>query len=381
MKGLKELKEKRNDALIKMDEILNKAQKETRALSEDEKTDFEEKEKEVRELTDTIKKMEEFKNEKFKNLDDENKEKETREMKEEKAFGNFLRGETRALDKAQNGAVIPSTISSKILETLFDICPIYAKATRYNLNGDLTIPRDDDNEIDVAIIEEFEELTENSKGFSQETLKSNITGVLSKVSNSLINNAQFDIVGHVVGKIAKKYARFFEKTAIKGCKNKKGETVMTGAASSTNIVTLSKADKITSDELIDMKFKVKKAYQKDAFWIMTNDTFKEVSKLKDANGVYLLGTLANGAGFTLLGKSVEVSDAMDELGVDATPIIYGDMSGIHIKLSKDMQIQVLTEKYATQYAIGVVGFAEIDCKLIEEDKICVAKCPTATPAK
>ena len=45
------------------------------------------------------------------------------------------------------------------------------------------------------------------------------------------------------------------------------------------------------------------------------------------------------------------------------------MSGLAVKLSEDINIEVLREKYATQHAIGVVGWVELDSKIENEQKI------------
>ena len=34
-----------------------------------------------------------------------------------------------------------------------------------------------------------------------------------------------------------------------------------------------------------------------------------------------------------------------------------------------MEIQVLQEKYADKYAVGVIGSMEVDAKIVDEDKI------------
>lgn len=71
--------------------------------------------------------------------------------KEERAFANYIRSccgeqqlETRAgeqnLTMGNNGAIIPTTIANRIINTVRDICPIYAKATIYHVNGTLKIP-------------------------------------------------------------------------------------------------------------------------------------------------------------------------------------------------------------------------------------------------
>jgi HK97 family phage major capsid protein len=52
-----------------------------------------------------------------------------------------------------------------------------------------------------------------------------------------------------------------------------------------------------------------------------------------------------------------------------TAIFYGDMSGLAIKLAEEINIEVLREKFATQHAIGVVGWIEIDSKVENAQKI------------
>jgi len=50
-------------------------------------------------------------------------------------------------------------------------------------------------------------------------------------------------------------------------------------------------------------------------------------------------------------------------------IFYGDFSGLAVKLSEEVNLQVLHEKYATQHAVGVVGWIEIDSKVENTQKI------------
>ena len=57
--------------------------------------------------------------------------------------------------------------------------------------------------------------------------------------------------------------------------------------------------------------------------------------------------------------------------------IYGDMSGLAVKVSEDMNIEVLREKFATEHAIGVVGWLEMDSKIENEQKIAVLKMKAA----
>lgn len=103
---------------------------------------------------------------------------------------------------------------------------------------------------------------------------------------------------------------------------------------------------------------------------MNKSTRSAIRKLKDNDGNYLLNKDVSAKwGYTLLGKDVYTSENMDAIATEKTSIYYGDMSGLAVKLSEDINIEVLREKYATQHAIGVVGWVELDSKIENEQKI------------
>lgn len=57
--------------------------------------------------------------------------------------------------------------------------------------------------------------------------------------------------------------------------------------------------------------------------------------------------------------------------VGAKVVIYGDIKGLSVKLTKNVEIQVLQELYAKQHALGVVGWVEIDGKVTDQQKLAV----------
>ena len=141
-----------------------------------------------------------------------------------------------------------------------------------------------------------------------------------------------------------------------------------------NVVTAKADSAITADELIDLQGTVKMHFSRNAVWIMSSKTRTALRKLKDQNGRYLLQDDATSAfGNMLLGKPVYVSDNMEDIGASKTVIYYGDMSGLAVKVTEEMEVQVLREKYATQHAVGVVVWMEFDAKIENEQKIAALK--------
>lgn len=366
---IKELIEKRNSLVDKLDAIVKKAEAETRAMTEEENKDFDSTTEEIRAIDETIEKLRA--NDGLGKITEQTPEQKSAAEIEARSFAAYIRGNLEELrdggmTKTDNGVVIPSTIANKIIEALKDICPIYALTTKFNAKGDLVFPSYDDTTGPVATYaEEFTALTSKSGSFKGITLKGYLVGALTKVSVSLINNVSFDLTGYVVTKIAEAMAEFLEKELLAGTEGK-----MTGLASCSQGVSAAATSVITVDELIDLQAAVQQRFQKDAAWIMSNGTFKSIRKLKNADGEYLLNRdLTNGFGWTLLGRPVYVSDAMPEMAAGKAVIYYGDFSGLYVKIAEGISVQVLKERYADEHVYGVIAWGEFDSKIVEEQKV------------
>lgn len=292
---------------------------------------------------------------------------------DEKAFANYLRGvvsEERAenLTFGDNGAVVPTTIANRIIKKVYDISPILEKATKYNVKGTLEIPyypESDATDIAMAYATEFVELESSAGKFTNISLTGYLAGALTLVSRSLINNSQFDIVGFVVDHMAYNIHRWIENELLNGTTSK-----IAGLSGVTQEVTAAAATAITADELIRLQDTVKDAFQGPAIWIMSSNTRTALRLLKDDMGRYLLqDDITAPFGKVLLGKPVYVSDNMPDMVAGKTAIYYGDMSGLAVKMTEEMEIQVLREKYATQHADGVVAWVEMDAKVENAQKI------------
>ena len=354
---LKSLTEKRNALLDEMDAIVNKAETETRAFTDDEQKDYDAKALEISNLDKTIKSVNESRD--IDGKIDIPQETRTAEEIETRVDTNLTR--------TDNGAVVPSSIANKIIDKVVEICPIYQLANKYNVGGTLSIPYYDESTqaITMAYAAEFTELESTSGKFTSIQLTGYLAGALTKISKSLINNSQFDIVSYVINATARSIAKWIEKELLKGTSEK-----VEGLSGVKQIVTTASATAITADELIDLQESIPDVYQGAAIWIMSKATRTAIRKLKDADGDYLLNRDATAAwGYTLFGKPVYVSDNMDNIGAGKTTVYYGDMSGLAVKLSEDLNIEVLREKFATQHAVGVVSWIEIDSKVEDAQKI------------
>lgn len=383
MNKFKKLLEKRAQDVAEMELLTNTAETEERAMTEEEQARFTELENEIRAIDATIEAGERAR--KLDVTEEEERAEESAEISteeaEERAFADYLRGvvsEERAGDvnmtKGDNGAVIPASIANKIIEMVKDICPIYALAEHYNVKGTLSIPYYDEEtqKITVAYASEFTDLESTSGKFLNVTLQAYLAGALTKVSKSLINNSQFDIVSFVVRRMAEAISAFLEQELLIGNASNGAEGLHGIGAGMTKVAAATNA--ITADELIDTQEMVPDAYQRDCVWIMNKATRTAVRKLKDGQGNYLLEKDSTARwGYRLMGADVYVSDSMPTIAANKAVVYYGDFSGLALKLSEEMEIEVLRERYAAQHAVGVVAWIEFDAKIQNAQKIACLK--------
>lgn len=383
MNKFKKLAEQRAAYEQEMQEILDKAESEERAITEEESAKFDELEGKIKDIDRTIKAEERARDLKLNVVDDKKKEElraEEKEAQEERAFENYIRGvvsEERAsnLTTGDNGAVIPASIANKIIKKVVEICPIYQMATRYNVGGTLSIPYYDENTtaITMAYATEFTELESSSGKFKSIELKGFLAGALTKVAKSLVNNSQFDIVNFVINQMAENIAKWIENELLNGSTQK-----IEGVSQCKQVVTAASSTAITADELIDLQETVPDVFQPGCIWIMNKATRTAIRKLKDSDGDYILQKdMTAKWGYRLFGADVYCSDNMPKMAAGKTAIVYGDMSGLAVKVSEDMNIEVLRERFATEHAIGVVGWLEMDAKIENEQKIAVLKMKSA----
>lgn len=381
MEFLKKMRENREEKVKEMENVLNAAKTENRAMTAEEQEKFGNIEKEIADIDKTIEAEERAIEAKNKNAGGGEPKKETQEELEERAFVKYVLGAAAGLEEragelnltmANNGAIVPTSIANKIIKKVKDISPILSRATVYYMTGELKVPvygASSGHDVKVAYSDDFTELTADAGKFTSVDLKGYLVGALTLIGRKLKTNAMFNVTDFIVNYMAEEIAAFLEGELLNGTTSK-----MEGALSTTNEKTAAAAAAITADELIDLQAKVKQAFQSDACWIMHPETFTAVKKLKDGQSRYLLQDDFSGEfPYRLLGKPVFVSDNMPKIATGAKTVLYGDMSGLSVKIAEQLEIEVLREKYATQHAIGVVAWMEVDSKVTDSQRMAVLK--------
>lgn len=369
---LKKLIEQRNSLYEKLEGIVQKANTENRALTDTENASYADTKKQIDSLDATLSKARELRG---LQREKEHEAKDGELTPEERSFVASIRNPSLRADTNTSttnaGVVIPKKISDRIVEIVKNISPIVSMADTYRIKGQLVIPYEDGtSEISAVYADDFASIDATAQKLASVTLTGFTLRALAKVSRSLLNNSDIDLLNYVVNKVAIALAVKLEKEYLIGTASK----ISGIAKTATNIITAAAAAAITSDELIDVQEAVPDAYQANAIWIMHPQTRTAIRKLKDGDGNYLLQRdYTSKWNYMLLGKPVYASDNMPTPAAGAMTIYYGDMSGLASKISEELEVQVLFERFADQHAIGVVGFAEADAKIANAQKIAVLK--------
>lgn len=365
---MKKLKECRNDYLAEIETILGKAQEEDRVLTAEEVARLQElkelvedmnKQMAVAEESRALTIVEENKEEKGDKDNMENRALEVREM-EINAFAEAVKNaDTRGLATGTNGGVIPTAVADMIVTAIKEKSPVLEMAKIYNEVGQLKIVKAE--KVVADYIEEDTDLSEGNMTMTTITLNNFTIGSLIVVSKSLINMSNIDIVKYVVEQIADALAVKIERELLVGTSSK-----ITGCAGTTNVVTLQNTYELA--DLMKTQAKAIGTKAEECAWIMSREMFEDMVGRTDKIGrpFMVTGMTAEGkVSNLLLGARVFVSDQMEE-----KTLFYGNFKGLAVKISQAVEVQTLTERFATKNAIGVVGFVGLDAK-VERDEFIV----------
>lgn len=373
MKNLKKLMERREELKKKLAELVDAADNEERAMTEEETKDFDAAEKEIKEIDATIAREERARNIPTVQQPAENHEmtQEERAAADEKAFADFIMNrvtENRAgeiqLTQGNNGAIVPTTIANRIIKSVRDMVPFLQLSDVIYTNGKLSVPvygEDSTNYIKADYVDEGTELTDNIGKFTTIDLTGYVVGALALVSNKLKDNTDINVVDFVINQVAESIAEKLEKEFVNG------STKIIGITSATKGITAASATAITYDELVSLKHSLKQRFRANARWIMNPATYTALCKLKDGNGQPYFQEDE----YKILGLPVIESDSMPTIAASAKAIVCADLSGYTIKATKSVEIQVLREKFSTKNMLGVLAFGEYDAKITDSKKIAV----------
>jgi HK97 family phage major capsid protein len=216
---------------------------------------------------------------------------------------------------------------------------------------------------------------ESDATFAKAVIGAHKCGRTVKVSEELLQDEQYDLVGYLTRAFGYSNGLAEETAFISGTGTGQPKGFLLDADS----VPAGKAD-ISFDDFLSLYGELKSGYDPGARWLMGKSTLVAAMKLKDDNKQYIFhpsslpGELGN-----ILGKPVSLSSFMPAIDYLSKPLAFGDFRYYRIQDRTGFSIQRLVELYANNGQVGFRGFHRVDGKLLVPEAIKVLAMPAAPP--
>lgn len=276
---------------------------------------------------------------------------------------------------ADGGYLVPEEYDHRLIDVLTEENIMRGIATKITTSGE--------HKINIAAtkpaaawIGEGEALSFGDATFEQKILDAHKLHVAIKITEELLYDNAFGLENYIITEFGKALANAEEDAFLNGDGVGKPTGIFDKTKGGESIGTLTAA--LKSDDILDLIYKLKRPYRKNASFIMNDATLAQIRKLKDNNGQYLWqpSYQANEPD-KILGYNIRTSAFAP---TDA--IAFGDYKYYNIGDRGSRSFKQLNELFAGNGMIGYVAKERVDGLLIlpEAVKILGLKAETTTTA-
>ena len=276
---------------------------------------------------------------------------------------------------ADGGYLVPEEYDHRLIDVLTEENIMRGIATKITTSGE--------HKINIAAtkpaaawIEEGEALSFGDATFEQKILDAHKLHVAIKITEELLYDNAFGLENYIITEFGKALANAEEDAFLNGDGVGKPTGIFDKTKGGESIGTLTAA--LKSDDILDLIYKLKRPYRKNASFIMNDATLAQIRKLKDNNGQYLWqpSYQANEPD-KILGYNIRTSAFAP---TDA--IAFGDYKYYNIGDRGSRSFKQLNELFAGNGMIDYVAKERVDGLLIlpEAVKILGLKAETTTTA-
>ena len=258
---------------------------------------------------------------------------------------------------ADGGYLVPEEYDHRLIDVLTEENIMRGIATKITTSGE--------HKINIAAtkpaaawIEEGEALSFGNATFEQKILDAHKLHVAIKITEELLYDNAFGLENYIITEFGKALANAEEDAFLNGDGVGKPTGIFDKTKGGESIGTLTAA--LKSDDVLDLIYKLKRPYRKNASFIMNDATLAQIRKLKDNNGQYLWqpSYQANEPD-KILGYNIRTSAFAP---TDA--IAFGDYKYYNIGDRGSRSFKQLNELFAGNGMIGYVAKERVDGLLI-----------------
>ncbi len=395
---LREMREARSAHALKMKQIVDKAEGESRGLNDEEKRDWTELSQKIDDLDSQIE-VRQRQDEIELNLEssplesragngsDDNEESTlTPAELQNRAFERFIRSDrdndrTTADDRAilaemraqavgsdaAGGFTVPEDFSNRIESSMRAYGGIMdlVEVVPTNTGANLPWPTDNDSAQEGEIIAENASVNEQDITFGAINFGAfKYSSKMIRVPVEMLQDSAFNMSVYLPNKLGERLGRILAKHVAIGTGTGQPEGLTVGAPKGADAAA---AAAIAYADLIELKHSVDPAYRRQgASWAWHDSTLKAVKLLLDANGRPLWQpAIDKDSPATFDGDTYGVDNSMPIIGAGNVSVCYGAMKHYKIRMVKDKTMIKLVERYAEFHQVAFLGFMRADAKLVD----------------
>ena len=265
---------------------------------------------------------------------------------------------------ADGGYLVPDEYDTRLIQKLEDNNIVRALATKIKTSGEHKINIASTTPA-AAWIEEGGTLTFGDAKFEQKILDAHKLHVAVKVTEELLYDNAFGLENFLIDSFGKAIGNAEENAFLNGTGNGQPTGIFDETAGGTYITT----EATEGDAIIELVYSLKRAYRKNAAFILNDKMIANIRTYKDHNGAYMWQpSLIAGEPDKLLGYPVYTSQYAPE-----DSIAFGDFSYYNIGDRGARSFKQLTELFAGNGMIGYVAKERVDGILVLPEAVQILK--------
>lgn len=213
----------------------------------------------------------------------------------------------------------------------------------------------------AAWIEEGAAIQFSDATFGQKLLDAHKLHVAIKITDELLYDNAFNLENYIITQFGKALANAEEDAFLNG----DGAGKPKGLFQDAEVGVTTSAASITSDNMIELVYSLKRPYRKNASFIMNDQTIAALRKLKDNNNNYIWQpSYQAGEPDRLLGYTLHTSAFAPKQAAGAKAIAFGDFSYYNIGDRGVRSLQELKELFAGNGMVGYLMKERVDGLLV-----------------
>lgn len=269
------------------------------------------------------------------------------------------------------GYLVPPEYSNQIFQIQQKFTSLANKAMNITVGRDSFKGISLANDISVSWVDEGATIPEGTISFGQPVVIIKKLGVLVKISNELIEDAQANLDPLLSALVARAILKELDNQLINGT-----GAPFTGVLNEANIVNVvssaALADVVNYDDIVDVEDAISSDLVLDSSFALHRTIAGILKKKKDSTGRPL--GIIDPKAHTLDELPYIVSERMPHAVTASQPILlYGDWQNVIVAKRKTLSLQILKEKYADTDQVGFKFIARYGIKTMAPEAFVVLK--------